>query len=142
MPVVRKNRVLLTPATAVPILDSVAAHVASKLQEFGTDERTLTDELCDMFCIWSDAARIDQVLYSCVQVLLPATMLLLLGTTLWVWASTSTSSTWIGIDSVVNWILGIVGALFFLMFPAIAVYGFYHRRRLVGNLVVDAMPGS
>ena len=31
---------------------SVGAHLASKLQMFGTDERTLTDELCDMLCIW------------------------------------------------------------------------------------------
>jgi hypothetical protein len=31
---------------------SLGAHLASKLQMFGTDERTLTDELCDMLCIW------------------------------------------------------------------------------------------
>ena len=31
---------------------SVGAHLAAKLQHFQTDERTLTDELCDMLCIW------------------------------------------------------------------------------------------
>lgn len=31
---------------------SVGAHLAAKLQIFQTDERTLTDELCDMLCIW------------------------------------------------------------------------------------------
>jgi len=31
---------------------SVGAHLSAKLQCFGTDERTLTDELCDMLCIW------------------------------------------------------------------------------------------
>ena len=31
---------------------SVGAHLAAKLQLFHTDERTLTDELCDMLCIW------------------------------------------------------------------------------------------
>ncbi len=31
---------------------SVGAHLAAKLQLFQTDERTLTDELCDMLCIW------------------------------------------------------------------------------------------
>lgn len=31
---------------------AVGAHLAAKLQLFGTDERTLTDELCDMLCIW------------------------------------------------------------------------------------------
>ena len=31
---------------------AVGAHLAAKLQLFHTDERTLTDELCDMLCIW------------------------------------------------------------------------------------------
>ena len=31
---------------------SVGAHLAAKLECFGSDERTLTDELCDMLCIW------------------------------------------------------------------------------------------
>ena len=31
---------------------SVGAHLAAKLELFCTDERTLTDELCDMLCIW------------------------------------------------------------------------------------------
>ncbi len=86
--------------------------------------------------------RIDQVLYACVQVLLPLTMLLLLGTTLWVWASTSNSASWATFDMVATWILGVIGLIFALGFPTIAAYGFYHRRRLVGNLAVDALPGS
>jgi NADH-quinone oxidoreductase subunit H len=86
--------------------------------------------------------RIDQVLYACVQVLLPLTMVLLLGNTLWVWASTSGSGSWAGFARISNWLVGGIGAVFALMFPAIAAYGFYHRRRLVGNLVVDALPGS
>jgi len=86
--------------------------------------------------------RIDQVLYACIQVLLPLTMLLLFGTALWVWASTSDSSGWAMFDGVVNWILGLIGLVMALAFPAVAAYGFYHRRRLVGNLVIDVMPGS
>lgn len=39
-------------AHLVPIFDSVAAHLAAKLEAFQSDERTLTDELCDMSCIW------------------------------------------------------------------------------------------
>ena len=70
------------------------------------------------------------------------TMLLLLGTTLWVWASTSDSAAWAMFDGAVNKILGLIGMVFALGFPAIAAYGFHHRRRLVGNLAVDAMPGS
>ncbi len=86
--------------------------------------------------------RIDQVLYACIQVLLPLTMLLLLGTTLWVWASTSDSSAWATFANIVTWILGLIGIVISLAFPSIAAYGFYNRRRLVGNLAVDAMPGS
>lgn len=86
--------------------------------------------------------RIDQVLYGCVQVLLPLTMLLLLGTALWVWASTSADDGWNTFAWITNFILGLIGAMFALAFPAIAAYGFYHRRKMVGNLVVDALPGS
>lgn len=86
--------------------------------------------------------RIDQVLYSCVQVLLPLTMVLLLGNTLWVWATASGDTSWATFARLSNWVVGGIGAVFALMFPAIAAYGFYHRRRLVGNLVVDALPGS
>lgn len=86
--------------------------------------------------------RIDQVLYCCIQVLLPLTMFLLLGATLWTWASTSESPAWLMFAKVVNWVCGLIGMVFALGFPVIAAYGLYHRRRLVGNLVVDALPGS
>lgn len=34
-------------------LNSMAVHVAAKLAHFSSDERTLTDDACDMFAIWS-----------------------------------------------------------------------------------------
>jgi len=37
---------------------SVGAHIAAKLALFYSDERTLTDELCDMLCIWFDSRSI------------------------------------------------------------------------------------
>jgi len=86
--------------------------------------------------------RIDQVLYACVQVLLPLTMVLLLGTTLWVWAASAGGAGFAMFDRIVTWILGLIGAVFALGFLAIAAYGFYHRRRLVGSLVIDVLPGS
>jgi NADH-quinone oxidoreductase subunit H len=86
--------------------------------------------------------RIDQVLYACVQVLLPLTMLMLLGTTVWVWASTSECETWAMVTAITRYVLGGIGLMFAFAFPAIAAYGFYHRRAMVGNLVQDAMPGS
>src|SRR5690348_7135351 len=36
---------------------AAGAHLAAKLDEFASDERTLTDELCDMLCIWSQQFR-------------------------------------------------------------------------------------
>ncbi|KAB2939393.1 MAG: NADH-quinone oxidoreductase subunit H, partial [Phycisphaerae bacterium] len=87
--------------------------------------------------------RIDQVLYACVQVMLPLTMLLLIGNVLWVWADTAWfGGGWAGLSRVMNWALGGIGAMFMFGFVAIAGYGFYHRRRLVGNLVVDPLPAS
>ena len=35
------------------IANSLGSHLAAKLQGFASDERTLTDEFCDMICIWS-----------------------------------------------------------------------------------------
>lgn len=42
----------LTMADIPEPAKSVGAHLAAKLELFYTDERTLTDELCDMLCIW------------------------------------------------------------------------------------------
>jgi hypothetical protein len=51
------------PVAAIgQIAHSVGAHLAAKLQEFENDERTLTDELCDMLCAWCAAITSPQVL--------------------------------------------------------------------------------
>jgi hypothetical protein len=55
MPVVRSFPSAVSVQDLVPILDSLGAHVAAKLDHFATDERTLTDELCDMFYIWAQS---------------------------------------------------------------------------------------
>ena len=34
------------------VMDALGSHLASKLQLFGTDERTLTDDLCEMFFLY------------------------------------------------------------------------------------------
>ena len=36
-----------------PITDSLGAHIAAKLARFGSDERTLTEEPCDMMYLWA-----------------------------------------------------------------------------------------
>jgi len=53
LPVVRNFTSKISIAELFPIFDSLGAHVAAKLEQFGTDERTLTDDWCDMFYIWS-----------------------------------------------------------------------------------------
>ncbi len=86
--------------------------------------------------------RLDQVLYACVQVLLPLSMVLLLGNAVWVLIDTTGGEGWQLFSDVWNWILGALGIGAALTFPAVAAYGFYHRRRMVGCLAVDAMPAS
>ena len=86
--------------------------------------------------------RIDQVLYACVQVLLPLTLLLVLGAAVWAWFGMSSSVAWAWIDRIVNWLLGVVGLVFVFGFIGIAAYGFKNRRPLVGYLAIDPLPGG
>jgi len=49
----RPVRVHVDASRLVEIIHSVAAHLSAKLEAFHSDERTLTDELCDMLTIWA-----------------------------------------------------------------------------------------
>jgi len=85
--------------------------------------------------------RIDQVLYSCIQVILPLTMLVLLGNTFWLLLEDNLD--WFrGVSIVFNVGLAAIGVIVFLVCIAAIAYGYTNRRRLVGNLVVDALPGA
>lgn len=53
MPVTRTFPATVSLANLVCMANSLGAHVAAKLGHFGTDERTLTDDLCDMFYTWA-----------------------------------------------------------------------------------------
>lgn len=87
--------------------------------------------------------RIDQVLYACVQVLLPLTMGLLLANTLWVLAVQHYEIGWlVALDHALRWILVGIGALTVAAMIGIAAYGLANRRRLVGTQVVDHLPGA
>ena len=87
--------------------------------------------------------RIDQVLYACVQVLLPLTMVLLLANTLWVLGVEQYEIGWlVGIDQVLHWALVAIGLAAVAGMIGIAVYGFINRRRLVGRLVIEHLPGA
>ncbi len=82
--------------------------------------------------------RLDQVMYACVQVMLPMTMVVLLGNTLWELFILDGTV----IALLTNLVLTAIGAVLVLGFITIAVYGFVNRRRLVGTLAVDHLPGA
>ena len=82
--------------------------------------------------------RIDQVLYACVQVMLPATMVLLLGNAVWEWLVPAASL----FGHVVSGLLALIGAVLVISFLIVAARGFAGRRQLVGNLAVDLLPGG
>jgi len=82
--------------------------------------------------------RIDQVMYACIQVLLPLAMLVLLGSTLW--GLLVPPGGWLALAA--NVLCTVAGATLVIGFIVIAAYGFINRRRLVGTLVVDHLPGS
>ena len=82
--------------------------------------------------------RIDQVLYACVQVMLPLVMVLLLGHTIYELVVPVGGVLY----TILNIILSLIGAAMVLVALGIVVYGFWHRRRLVGYLGVKLLPGS
>lgn len=87
--------------------------------------------------------RIDQVLYVCVQVLLPLTMVVLLGNTLWILGTKHYEIGWlVVIDAVLHWLLVALGLAAAATAVGIAGYGFLNRRRLVGRLAIDHLPGA
>ena len=86
--------------------------------------------------------RIDQVLYACVQVMLPLVMVVLLGNTLWLLALKYEVGWVVALDAGLHWGLVIIGYAIVAVMLGIAVYGFINRRRLVGRLVIEHLPGA
>ena len=82
--------------------------------------------------------RLDQVMYACVQVLLPLTMLVLLGNTVWELAVSHGSL----LGTSANLLMTAIGAAGVGGFIAIMLYGLINIRRLVGTLAIDSLPGS
>lgn len=87
--------------------------------------------------------RIDQVLYACMQVLLPLTMVLLLCNTLWVLGIKHLKLGWlISIDAVLHWVLVVVGYGLVVTILGLVAYGFINRTRMVGRLAIRHLPGA
>ncbi|MDM8006693.1 MAG: NADH-quinone oxidoreductase subunit NuoH [Phycisphaerae bacterium] len=94
---------------------------------------------CHLWLRWTlPRLRIDQVMYTCVQVLLPMTMVLLLANTFWI--------LWVPADGrvarIANIAMTLVGAGLAAGFVVIMCHGLIHRRKLVGTLAVKHLPGA
>jgi NADH-quinone oxidoreductase subunit H len=82
--------------------------------------------------------RLDQVMHACVQYMLPVTMLVLLAQTFWELLVPDGS----GLAILVNTICTAAGVVAVIGIISLAVYGLRYRRRLVGTLAIDHLPGS
>ena len=86
--------------------------------------------------------RIDQVLYSCIQVMLPLVMATLLASTFWELLVVQDWAWFNVLGHVTRFALGglglvLTGGMLYVMW-----YGFSRRKELVGNLAVEILPGS
>lgn len=87
--------------------------------------------------------RIDQVLYACVQVMLPLTMVVLLANTLWMLGVYHLKWDWlILVNNAIHWVLVAIGVAALLACFAIAAYGYKNNKRLVGSMAAVQLPGS
>jgi NADH-quinone oxidoreductase subunit H len=79
--------------------------------------------------------RIDQVLYSCVQVMLPLAMVALLCSVFWeLWLPSSTAAFWV--TKVISVVLALIGAIGAIAVLYVAYAGFSRGRALVGSQAV------
>jgi NADH-quinone oxidoreductase subunit H len=86
--------------------------------------------------------RIDQVMFACIQVLLPLALLVLLGNTIWGWLLAGGSTPVLVFKVVFNVLFSAVGVILAAGFAWFVAYGFTHRRALVGTLAIDHLPGA
>jgi hypothetical protein len=87
--------------------------------------------------------RIDQVLYACIQVLLPGVMVLLLANTFWELGASQGSAVFDVIRTVLRYVFGGIGLLMVAAFVVVMLYGRFNRNRLVGTQAVrDALAGG
>lgn len=86
--------------------------------------------------------RIDQVLYSCIQVMLPLVMVCLLASTFWELWLGSAGEAFSLLAYIVSRILGIIGLIALFATLYVIAHGFSNRRTLVGTMAVDLLPGA
>jgi len=86
--------------------------------------------------------RIDQVMHACVKYLLPLTLLLFVGSSLWQLYDNPAHPWFAGFAGVIRGVLGLVGLVLLGLFIFGAGYGYCNRNRLVGSMVRRHLPGA
>jgi NADH-quinone oxidoreductase subunit H len=86
--------------------------------------------------------RIDQVLYACVQVLLPLTMVVLLANTVWLLFDNEGHPRFLAFARGVQMVLATIGLLLLVVIASLILYGYRNRRRLVGTLAIEHLRGA
>lgn len=86
--------------------------------------------------------RIDQVMYSCVQVILPLTMVLLLGNAVWELFNAPAYPGFQVFARIIGVIAGLIGAFLAAGFVVIVSGAWRRRYEMVGDLAVDHLPGA
>jgi NADH-quinone oxidoreductase subunit H len=86
--------------------------------------------------------RIDQVMHACVKYLLPFTLLLFVGSSLWQLYDNPAHPLFKGFSQLLRYGLGMLGLFLLGLYGAGAGYGYYNRNRLVGQMARKHLPGA
>jgi NADH-quinone oxidoreductase subunit H len=86
--------------------------------------------------------RIDQVMHVCVKYLLPFTLLLFLGSSLWQLYDSPAHPGFESFATGLHYGLGGIGLLLLGLYFAGMGYGYYNRNRLVGHMARRHLPGA
>jgi NADH-quinone oxidoreductase subunit H len=86
--------------------------------------------------------RIDHLMHACVKYLLPFSLLLFFGSSLWQLYDNPGHPGFVAFATLVRWVMGGAGALLMGLFVFGMGYGYYYRNRLVGPMVRRHLPGA
>ena len=86
--------------------------------------------------------RIDQVMHACMKYLLPFTLLLFVGSSLWQLYDSPAHPVFQEFAHLFRYSLGGLGLFLMGLFFAGAGYGYYNRNRLVGHMARKHLPGA
>jgi len=86
--------------------------------------------------------RIDQVMHACVKYLLPLSMVLFMGSSLWELYDNPAHPAFERFANILQWALGGLGGLVVAVYVLGMGYGCLYRNRLVGSMARKHLPGA